>query len=130
MEMREINGLAKRVTAAVYKIHSRLGPGLSEDAYASLLTRELRQQGIKVEREKKLPISFEGLEFTRGLRVDLLIEGELVVELKCVRNLTLAHVRQLLTYLRVLNRRLGLLINFSAPVMKHGIRRVINGYDK
>ncbi len=104
----------------------RLGPGLLESVYEVVLAHELEKRGLKVERQKPVPIEFEGIRFDEGFRADLIVEECIVVELKSVEQLSPVHSKQLLTYLRLLDYRLGLLINFGAPVIKEGIRRVVN----
>lgn len=121
------NELAKVVLDLAYQLHTRLGPGLLETVYEVLLAYELRKDGIAVERQKPIPISYDGVTFEEGFRADLLVADKLIVELKSVEALQALHGKQLLTQLRLSDRRLGLLINFGAVHLKDGIKRVING---
>jgi len=122
---------AETVSAIVvenaFHLHRRLGPGLLESVYETLLARMLERRGLQVERQKIIAFNFDGIQFDEGLRVDILVEGVLVVELKSVERLAPVHAKQLLTYLRLLNLPLGILINFGAPTFKEGIKRVVNG---
>jgi len=114
------------VDAAVY-IHKNLGPGLLESVYEIVLMRLLAKQGLSVQRQVVIPVEFEGEHFDEGFRVDLFIEGKVIIELKSAEKITGAHKKQLLTYLKLTNTKLGYLINFGTEVMKEGIVRIING---
>ena len=116
------------VVDAAFQLHRDLGPGLLESVYEAVLARMLEQRGLTVERQRAVAFDFQGMHFDEGLRVDLLVNGCLVVELKSVEVLSPVHSKQLLTYLRLLNLRLGLLINFGSPTFKEGIKRVVNGH--
>jgi GxxExxY protein len=111
------------------RLHKRLGPGLLEGVYEGLLAQLIARRGLHVERQKQVTFEIDGLRFENGLRVDLLVEGQVIVELKAVEQLAPAHARQLLTYLRLMDLRLGLLLNFGAHRMSDGIRRVVNRYE-
>jgi iron complex transport system substrate-binding protein len=124
--MRGLNSVSGKIVDAAFHIHCTLGPGLLESVYEAVLAHELKKRGLKVERQKPVPIVFEGLRFDEGFRADLLVEDCIIVELKSVEELSRLHSKQLLTYLRLLDYRLGLLINFGAPVIKDGIRRVVH----
>jgi len=124
--MRDLNLISGTVVDAAYHIHSALGPGLLESVYEVILARELEKRGLQVERQKPVPIVFDGLRFDEGFRADLIVENCVVVELKSVEEIAHVHAKQLLTYLRLLDFRLGRLINFGAPVIKNGIRRIVN----
>ena len=126
--MREIDQITAEIVDAAYHLHRRLGPGLMESVYSSLLAQLLEQRGLRVEREKRLTFEVDGLRFEEGLRLDLLVEGIVIVELKSIEKLAHVHSKQLLTYLRVLDLRVGLLINFGAPTLKEGIQRVVNSH--
>ena len=115
------------VVDCAFQLHRGLGPGLLESVYETLLARMLERRGLQVERQKIIAFNFDGIQFDEGLRVDILVEGVLVVELKSVERLAPVHAKQLLTYLRLLNLPLGILINFGAPTFKEGIKRVVNG---
>ncbi|MFA5028137.1 MAG: GxxExxY protein [Candidatus Methylomirabilota bacterium] len=124
--MKDLNSISGLIVDAAFHIHSTLGPGLLESVYEVILTHELEERGLKVERQKAVPIEYEGIRFDEGFRADLIVEGCIVVELKSVEELAPVHSKQLLTYLRLLDLRLGLLNNFGAPVIKTGIRRIVN----
>jgi len=117
------------VVDAAFQLHRDLGPGLPESVYEAVLARMLTERGIVVERQKVLPFSFHGMYFDEGLRIDLLVAGCLVVELKSVENLAPVHSKQVLTYLRLSNLSLGLLINFGAATFREGIRRIVNNHQ-
>jgi GxxExxY protein len=121
----EIEQIAKQVVDGAFKVHSVLGPGLLKSVYRVCLAHELRRRGLKVENEVKIAIVYEELQLDAGLRIDLLVEGVLIVELKAVIRMDPVFEAQLLSYLKLTNRRLGLLINFNVPLIKHGIKRVI-----
>lgn len=115
--------LTEVVIGAAIEVHRELGPGLLEHAYAKCLCRELELRGVAFEHEKPMPIVYKGLETDCGYRIDLLVDGRVVVELKAVHELVPVHDAQLLTYLKLSGIRVGLLINFNVPVLKDGIRR-------
>ena len=123
----DIEELSAIVVNAAFHIHKELGPGLLESVYESVLARALERRGLQVERQKTVIFEYDGVRFDDGLRVDLLANGKLVIELKSVETLAPVHLKQLLTYLRLLNLPLGLLINFGAATFKEGCRRVVNG---
>jgi GxxExxY protein len=120
------NDIAREVVDAAYKIHSHLGPGLLESVYESVMAYELQKRGLSVIRQKRLPVVYDNLEIDEGFRIDLLVEDKGIVELKSVEVLLPVHRKQLLTYLRLPDKRLGLLINFSTEVIRDGISRVVN----
>jgi len=124
--MKDLNHISGQIVDAAFHIHTKLGPGLLESVYEAILARELERRGLCVERQKTVPIVFEGMSFDEGFRADLVVEEAVVVELKSVENFAPVHGKQLLTYLKLLDLRLGLLINFGAPVIKDGIKRVVN----
>jgi GxxExxY protein len=109
------------------KIHRDLGPGLLESVYEAVLARDLARRGFVVERQKIVRFHYDGMEFEEGLRVDLLVNGRVVVELKSVEKLAPVHGKQVLTYLRLLGLSVGLLINFGEETLKEGLRRIVNG---
>ena len=121
------NEIARIVVDAAYRIHSRLGAGLLETAYRIVLEDELRKRGLRVEHEVPIALVYEELRIDEAFRADLIVEGKVIVELKSVEELARVHKKQLLTYLRLTGLRLGLLINFGAPVIKEGIVRLVNG---
>jgi len=121
------NQLSKLILDAAFKVHTRLGPGLLESVYEIVLAHELRKAGVQVDRQVPIPICYDEVVFDEGFRADLLIEGKVIVELKSVEKLIPVHSKQLLTQLRLSDRRLGLLINFGEVQLKHGIERIVNG---
>ena len=122
----ELEAIAKDVVDTSMKLHMELGPGLLESVYTVLLEKKLTERGYHVEREKPIPLVFEGVRFEMGFRADLVINGCFIVELKSVEKLLPVHAKQLLTYLKLTNTRLGLLINFGEELLKNGIKRVAN----
>jgi iron complex transport system substrate-binding protein len=122
-----LNAVSGEIVDAVYQIHTDLGPGLLETVYETILAKALEERGLKVERQKAIPIEYNGTRFVEGFRADLVVNGCVVVELKSVERLMPVHSKKLLTYLRLMDLRLGLLVNFGAPVMKSGIKRIVNG---
>jgi GxxExxY protein len=122
----EINEVSRIIVDAAFKIHTTLGPGLLETVYESVLEKELLKRGLRVRRQVPVPIRFEELSFDEGFRADLLVNDCVVVELKSVEQIHPVHAKQLLTYCRLLDYRLGLLINFGAALIKDGIKRVAN----
>jgi GxxExxY protein len=117
--------IAKDVVDAAFKIHTTLGPGLLESAYEACLAHELTKRGYQVERQKPQPIIYDGLQIEVGYRLDILVNGEVILELKAVEQLLPIHHAQLMTYLKLSGKTLGLLINFNVPVIKAGIKRVV-----
>ncbi len=121
------NEIAKVVVDACYRIHTGLGPGLLESVYEAVLAKELERRGLRVQRQAPVPVVWDGLEFEEGFRADLIVEDKVILELKSVEKLAPVHYKQLLTYLRLMDRRLGLLVNFGEALIKDGIKRVANG---
>ena len=121
------NEIAKQVVDAAFKIHTQLGPGLLESVYEAVLTYELRKRGLRVVRQKPIPVVYEEVQLEEGFRADLVIEDKVIIELKSVEAIAPVHKKQVLTYLRLSNLRLGLLINFGEALIKDGISRVVNG---
>jgi len=121
------NELSKIVLDAAFRIHTKLGPGLLESAYEAIMAYELNQRGLIAQRQVPIPICYEGLTFEEGFRADLLVDDKLIVELKSVERLAPVHGKQVLTQLRLSQKRLGLLINFGEVHLKHGIERIANG---
>jgi len=118
--------IGKKVVDVAVQIHQEVGPGILETVYEVILAHELRCRGLRVDRQAAIPIEYQGLKFDEGFRVDLLIEDKVIVELKCVEKLNNAHKKQLLTYLRLTDKRLGYLLNFSEALMQQGITRIVN----
>jgi GxxExxY protein len=121
------NEIATIVVDACFKIHTTLGPGLLESVYESVLSYELEQRGLSVTKQQSIPVYYEGIEFENGFRADLIIDDKVIIELKSVEKVMPVHKKQLLTYLRLSDRKLGLLVNFGENLIKNGITRVING---
>jgi GxxExxY protein len=121
------NEIARVVVDAAYRIHVALGPGLLESVYQAVMIHELRKRGLNVDDEVGVPVVWEEVRLDVGFRADLVVEQKVVLELKSVEDVHPVHKKQLLTYLRLTNCRLGLLLNFGAELMKDGITRVVNG---
>jgi len=121
------NEIATAVLDAAFKIHRILGPGLLESVYQATLDFELRKRGLRVVQQVGLPVYYEEIKLELGFRVDLIVADKVIIEIKSVEALAPVHRKQLLTYLRLMNLRLGLLLNFNVELMKHGIQRVVNG---
>ena len=120
--------LFKAILDSSFEVHKVLGPGLLENTYKQCLAHELKERGITVEIEKELPVVYKGSKLDCGYRLDLLVENEIIVELKAVEKLTDINMAQILTYLKLSNKQLGLLINFNNVYLKNGIKRVVNNY--
>jgi GxxExxY protein len=123
-----LNEITELIIGAAMDVHTALGPGLLESAYEACLEFELTQRGLAVERQKTLPITYRGLKLDAGYRLDLLVEEEVIVEVKAVDTLAPIHGAQLLSYLRLSGCRLGLLLNFHVERLKDGIQRVVNDF--
>lgn len=123
------NAIARVIVDACFHIHTRLGPGLLESVYEVVLARDLARRGLEVRRQVSVPIVWEGLSFDEGFRADLIVDDRVMVELKSVERLAPVHAKQLLTYLRLMDKRLGLLVNFGAALIKDGITRVVDRLD-
>ncbi len=121
------NEIAKVVVDAAYKVHTTLGPGLLESVYETVLELEIKKRGLNVVRQQPISIIYENTLLGEAFRADLIVEGKVIVELKSVEVLAPVHSKQLLTYLRLADKRLGLLINFGASLIKHGTHRIVNG---
>lgn len=124
--IKDENSISYTIIASALDVHRALGPGLLESAYKECLFYSLNKKGLLVEKEKPMPVVFEEVIMNCGYRIDLLVENKVVVELKSVEALTDVHLAQTLTYLRLGDFKLGLLINFNVSLLKNGIRRVIN----
>lgn len=120
------NEISKEVVNAAFQVHSNLGPGLLESAYEHALLFELQQAGLLVERQVELPLFYKNVKLDCGYRIDLWIEREVILELKTVEKFESIHTAQLLTYLKLTDNKLGLLINFNSILIKNGIKRVVN----
>ena len=121
-----LDGITGGIVDAAYRLHTGLGPGLLESVYEMVLARDLARRGFAVERQKTVAFEYDGMHFADGLRIDLLVNAQVVVEIKSVERLSPVHSKQLLTYLRLMNLPVGLLINFGAATLKEGVHRVVN----
>ena len=124
------NQIAAAVVDAAYKIHTTLGPGLLESVYQATLNYELQERGLRVHQQVGLPVYYKSLKLEIGYRVDLIVDERVIIEIKSVEAIALVHRMQLLTYLRLANLRLGLLINFNVERIRDGIHRVVNGLGR
>jgi len=127
IQRKKLNDLSHRVLGLCLEVHRELGPGLLESAYEEAIAYEFSQAGLSFERQRDMPLRYKGVKLDCGYRLDFLIEGELILELKTANELLPLHHAQLLTYLKLERRSLGLLVNFNVPVLKDGIRRIVAG---
>ncbi|MFC2080526.1 GxxExxY protein [Bacteroidota bacterium] len=123
------NDLTYGILKCAYKVHSTLGPGLLESSYEAPLIYELKAAGFSVEQQKALPLMYNDIKLDVGYRVDLIVEDQVIIELKSVAALEEIHAAQLLTYLKLSNCKVGLLLNFNVTSLKYGIRRIVNKFD-
>jgi GxxExxY protein len=123
---RILDEITGEIVDAAYKLHKGLGPGLLESVYELVLARELERRGFRAARQEPVSFDYDGLHFRDCLRVDLLIESRVVIEIKSVEKLLPVHPMQLLTYLRLMHLPIGLLINFGAPTLREGLQRIVN----
>jgi GxxExxY protein len=124
------NAIATKIIDAAFHIHNTLGPGLLESAYHAVLAYELTQRGLRAVSQQAIPVVYGTIQIDTGFRADLIVEDRVIVEIKSVEVLAPVHKKQLLTYLRLADKRLGLLINFNTALMKHGINRIVNGLQE
>ena len=124
------NKIAKLVVDAAYHVHTKLGPGLLESVYEVVLAHEIEKRGLKIERQVSIPIQYDNLVFDEGFRADMVVEDAVIIELKSIESVAPVHKKQLLTYLRLTDKRLGLLLNFGAPLIKKGIFRIVNRLEE
>jgi iron complex transport system substrate-binding protein len=124
----DVNLIAGQIVDAAIKLHTRLGPGLLESVYQAVLAKELERRGLRTIAQSPVTFEFDGIRFDDGLRIDLLVEDTVVVELKSVEQLAAVHSKQVLTYLRLLDLRVRLLINFGASTLRAGLHRIVNNY--
>jgi GxxExxY protein len=127
-EKDRLDAITRRIIGAAIEVHRRLGPGLLESAYEACLAYERQQLGMKVERQKPLPVLYKEVKLDCGYRMDLVVEDEIVVEIKAVERLVPIHEAQLLSYLRLTNKRVGLLMNFHVRLLKNGVKRIVNEF--
>lgn len=124
------NDVAKTIVDACYQIHTKLGPGLLEVVYEEVLFHELSKRGLTVRKQVPISVIWDSVTIEQGFRADLIVEDLVIVEIKSVEKLAPVHGKQLLTYLRLANKRLGILVNFSGFLLKSNIKRVVNGLDE
>jgi GxxExxY protein len=120
------NEIAREIVDAALLLHKRLGPGLLESVYEVVLAHELKKRGLDVQRQMVIPIEYDGIKFDEGFKADLMVAGKVIVELKSVETVLPVHKKQVLTYLRLSDKKLGFLINFGAVLIKDGISRIVN----
>jgi iron complex transport system substrate-binding protein len=128
--MRPVDEISGAVVDQAVRIHRELGPGLLESVYELVLAGAMVLAGFKVDRQAPVDIEFDGMRFPAAFRIDLLVDDQLIIEVKSVERLTNLHAKQLLTYLRLTGQPVGLLLNFSGETMKEGIRRVVNNHER
>jgi len=121
------NELSEIIIGNAIKVHSTLGPGLLESVYEKALAYELKQSGLSAEVQKPVSFKYQTIEFDEGFRADIVVNDKVIIEIKSVKKLEQVHFKQLLTYIKLADKKLGLLINFNEPLLKDGIKRVING---
>jgi len=127
-EKDRLDSITRRIIGAAIEVHRRLGPGLLESAYATCLAFELRHMDLQIEEQRPLPVVYRDVKLDCGYRLDLVVEDSVVVEIKAVDQLAPIHDAQLLSYLRLSDRRVGLLINFHVRVLKNGLKRIVNDF--
>ena len=127
-ERNKLNGITEQIIGAAIEVHRVVGPGLLESANEACLVFELRERGLKVEQQKPLPVVYKSVKLDCGYRLDLVVDGCVIVEIKAVERLNSIHEAQMLSYLRLYGCRVGLLINFHVPMLKNGIRRIVNEF--
>ncbi len=123
--MNDIDRVTEKIIGAAIEVHRHLGPGLLESTYETCLAYELQSAGLKVERQKSLPVIYKKIAIDQGYRLDLLVEGQVIVELKSIEKLTSVHEAQILSYLKLSGCKVGLLINFNVKLLKYGVRRFV-----
>ena len=121
------NEISKQIVDSAFRTHTALGPGLLESGYEVVLTHELQSRGLQVTRQQEVPVDYHGTRIETGFRADLIVEGKVIVEVKSIETILVVHKKQLLTYLRLADKRLGLLINFNVALIRDGITRIANG---
>ncbi len=122
------NELATKIIGAAIEVHKQLGPGLLESTYETCLVYELKQLGVEIKQQHALPVMYKEVKLDAGYRIDVLVENKVIIEIKSVDVLANIHTSQLLTYLKLKNLKLGILINFNTILLKDGLKRVLNGY--
>ena len=124
----QMNAITEQIIGAAMEVHRAIGPGLLESAYEVCLVYELRERGYRIEQQKPQPVVYKGVQLDCGYRLDMVVNECVIVEIKAVEKLTTVHEAQLLSYLRLLNCRVGLLLNFHCAMLKNGIRRIVNDF--
>ena len=124
------NAIAKEIVDAAFRVHTTLGPGLLESVYDAVLAYELSQRGLRATRQQAIPVVYGNVRIDTGFRADLVVEDKVIVEIKSVESLAPVHRKQLLTYLKLADKRLGLLINFQVALIKDGITRIVHGLEE
>jgi len=124
------NEIARIIVDAAFKVHTTLGPGLFESVYEAVLAHELKKRGLRVNRQQPIAVVYDSLQFEEGFKADLMVEDKVIVELKSVETIHPVHKKQLITHLRLADKRLGLLINFNVNLIKDGITRLVNGLEE
>jgi GxxExxY protein len=124
------NQISRVIVDSAYKIHNELGPGLLESVYEAVLAHELSRRGLHIVSQQAIPVIYDSVQLEVGFRADLIVNGKVVIEVKSVDAVAPVHAKQLRTYLRLMDLRLGLLINFNVDLIKEGIRRVVNGLEE
>lgn len=128
MNKEEYNKLSKQILDASIRVHKEMGAGLLESVYEICLIKELKLRKIKTESQVFLPLNYRGYELNKDFRIDLLIENEIIIEIKAIEILLPVHEAQIISYLKLADKRLGFLINFNVPLLKNGFRRFVNGF--
>lgn len=123
-----LNGLSGELMDVFYKVHNRLGPGLLESVYEEVICVELENRKILFDRQKGIPVFYEGKKLELGFRADIIVENEIIIEIKSVEHIIPVHHKQLLTYLKIMDKRLGLLVNFNVNLIKDGVFRMVNKF--
>jgi hypothetical protein len=125
MEIQNLNEISYAIIGCAYKVHRQLGPGLLESTYEVCLEYELKKAGLQVQRQVYIPVIYESIKLDAGYKIDLLIENQIIVELKAIDKIAPVHQAQLMAYLKLSGKQLGLLINFNVPDLQQGIKRII-----
>ena len=128
MTNEEFNNLSKRILAACLMVHREMGPGLLESVYELCLLNEFKLNGIKAESQVSIPLIYRGVELSKDFRIDILVENEIVLEIKSLESLLPVHEAQIISYLKLANKRLGFLVNFNSALLKHGFKRFVNNF--
>lgn len=128
MRKEEYNRISKEILGSAVSVHKEMGPGLLESVYEYCLVEELRTRGLNVESQVRLPLVYKGKVLQKDFRIDILVENEIIIEVKAVEVLLPVHEAQIISYLKLSNKWLGLMINFNVPLMKNGFKRFVNGY--